>query len=501
MKTKKLLLALLLTVSATMSWALTISGVTGTGIVSDPFLIASSANLSACKTAINANTPAGVAAAYYKLTSDVSMSGTANFYGGIGTFVIPFTGNFDGNGFKVTGLTAGTSVGSPLLTTGAVGFFGYVMGATISSLEVDANLYVTYSTSVATSGVICSGLIGSIAAGTATTVKNCKVTGVIYGETLASSSIAGRATAGGIVGTCSNATIVNCTVDASITAKNDYTAGTSFAAGIIGQLWNTAAATNVVNCSAAGAVVSTSLSGYSSAAGIVSQYSSSTSPIVKILNCMATNTISSTGTVSATTYNHIPVAGIAQCFNANNVIKYCIALNPSMTQTNTSTGPLGYYANRIYSGTAFVPTDSLNFNYALSTMAVTRSVNGAPASAVTLSAKTVSGNDGADVLAADAVAKLNAYVSANPTYSGIALTTWLDLPTSVSNPTATKSLSYSVVNGVLKVNEVEGTLSIYSITGQLIKKAIVSGSFSIALSKGVYIVKLDGISPAKVVVE
>ena len=76
MKTKKLLLALLFTVSTTMSWALTISGVNGTGIVSDPFLIGSSADLTACKTAINGNTPAGATSAFYKLTADISMSGS-----------------------------------------------------------------------------------------------------------------------------------------------------------------------------------------------------------------------------------------------------------------------------------------------------------------------------------------------------------------------------------------------------------------------------------------
>ena len=67
---------------------------------------------------------------------------------------------------------------------------------------------------------------------------------------------------------------------------------------------------------------------------------------------------------------------------------------------------------------------------------------------------------------------------------------------STSEPTGNGAIAADAVwaaGGTLYVNAASaGTLSIYSVTGQLIKTEAISGSYTISLSKGLYIVQLNG---------
>ena len=62
-----------------------------------------------------------------------------------------------------------------------------------------------------------------------------------------------------------------------------------------------------------------------------------------------------------------------------------------------------------------------------------------------------------------------------------------------------KPLNYSITNGVLKFSAIEGSrqLSIYSVTGCLYNQLTITDSYSTPLSKGIYIVKVDGSASAK----
>ena len=65
-----------------------------------------------------------------------------------------------------------------------------------------------------------------------------------------------------------------------------------------------------------------------------------------------------------------------------------------------------------------------------------------------------------------------------------------------------KPFKYSVSEGVLKVSEVVGSkqISIYTLTGNLYKQLSITGTFSILLEKGAYVVKLENYTPQKVVI-
>ena len=507
MKTKLLLLTLLLLAIFSVSQA-QISGLTGTGTQADPYLIGTSADLVAARTAAVASPATANQSAYYQLTADINMSSAGNF-NSFGSYTIPFKGNFNGNGHKVSGVISGTS--SARLSNAAIGFFGYIDGATISNLSVDVS-YFTTSAPTANNGSSCGGLVCYITGTGNVLINNCKVTGTI--DALSTGSAATTlARAGGIVcnpNSSSNATItiINSTVNATIKAQNDVTsAGYAICGGIAGELRNTAYTLNIVNCSVAGSVTSVSTVGTSYAGGILSYFFAS-SATANVLNCLATNTISSSG-VSTSGYNQLPAAGIGQFPTVGSTVKNCIALNPSISGVNTSTGASGYGWNRIYSVTTPTAGNS-DFNYAKADMTVQGTVNGVGPTAVTLAGKTTTGKDGADLSTldpvGDATSKLNTYVSSNPTFgaANIALTNWSagGLTTAVKSLPELKTLNYAVANGVLKINSLEGSklLSIYSISGAVCKQLMVTDSFNTSLAKGIYVLKVDGFVPGKLVV-
>lgn len=174
----------------------------------------------------------------FKLSQDVDMS-AVTVWNPIGRADFPFSGTFNGQGYKISNLANSG--------TGLVGLFGYVSSATISNVAVvDSSWYTTTNN------------VGTIA-GTAvsSTIQIC------YSE----SGIAGGSNVGGIVGSASGSTkILNCYNLGGV-------AGTTNAGGIVGYnnggtlttVYNVAPV-SVTSGSAVGGIVGSSASGtYSNA--------------------------------------------------------------------------------------------------------------------------------------------------------------------------------------------------------------------------------------------
>jgi hypothetical protein len=520
MKTKLLLFALLIIASISMSQAQIAGIANGDGTAANPYQIGTPNELIAFKTAVNTAAGTGAAAANYVLTANINMTNSGDF-SGIGNATNVFAGNFNGKGFKISGLTLG-SAGSPF--AGGVdyntGFFGFIATATISNLWVDVAYYVSSETSLVYTATICGGLVGTVTTGNAV-INNCKVTGTIFSESTAASAAAGRAITGGLVGAANalniaNSTliIINSTVNATLSSKTSMaTSGSAICAGIVGHVWNSSGLiVNIVNCSADGSVSTTANSSGSFAGGIASTITSANNGIVKIYNCLAKNTISSTGVSTPTAYNQLAASGIGHMFNAANEIKNCMLLNPTISLYTTSTA-MTYGLDRVFTGTTVTPINIDN-NYAKADMTLQLAVSGGAYAPYVLTPANIvkEGRDGAD-LGSDAVGeattKLNAYITTTPKFpdaNGIALKTWIagaltEGVTSVKQ-FELKPINYSIDNGILKVNGIVGSkqLRIYSVSGAIYKQLTVTDSYSTLLAKGIYMLKVEDFAPSKLVV-
>ncbi|MBO5059841.1 MAG: S-layer homology domain-containing protein [Clostridia bacterium] len=144
----------------------------------------------------------------YRLGSDIEVSGSWNG-------VEDFSGTFDGNGYRISGITIDKNAE-------AVGLFKKITGGTVKNLAVDAVINTKKN-----AGIIAGKNEGG-------SILNCSVTGSVSANT---------DNAGGICGTNSG-TIRNC-----LSAVYSVVAG-SFAGGIAGQNFGT-----VENCIAAVEVV------------------------------------------------------------------------------------------------------------------------------------------------------------------------------------------------------------------------------------------------------
>jgi len=172
--------------------------------------------------------------AYYYMVHDISYD---PYYMGysftpIGSAINPFTGTFDGRGYKIYDLE---SYSDPY------GIFGYVHDATIINL------------SVALGAVLSPATAGGIAAYSSgdTTIINCSVTGSLDGNTV-----------GGLIGTVSSGslTIERCSLNVNVI-------GYHYIGGLIG-IANAATVITIADCYVYGAVSSAERSG-----GIIGAFS------------------------------------------------------------------------------------------------------------------------------------------------------------------------------------------------------------------------------------
>mgnify|MGYP002543204586 CR=1 FL=1 len=162
----------------------------------------------------------------YKLGADIDLTGID--FNGIGNASEPFSGSFDGNGFKISNMTIKKDASSE-----GVGLFNYIMGAAVKNVKLE-NADVT-------GGSMVGGIAGWAVARVSTEnmaesignlIGNCHVSGKV--KSLATGSKG--AYAGGLVGDNDGETdsktgfsvyssIDKCSADVSVEAEGAYAGG------------------------------------------------------------------------------------------------------------------------------------------------------------------------------------------------------------------------------------------------------------------------------------
>ena len=180
----------------------------GKGTQSDPFIIDSAADLE--QLAANVSSGIHYSGATFKLMTDISVN--TGRWEAIGTSSKPFSGKFDGNNHKVTGIS--------IIGTNA-GLFGSLKNATVS------NLYVSVGSVSATfQSETYSGAIAGIADNS--TITNCFVSGT------SAITVTGTAYIGGIVGKMNGGQINNCVSSPSLNISIGMSNNVNLYAGSIG---------------------------------------------------------------------------------------------------------------------------------------------------------------------------------------------------------------------------------------------------------------------------
>ena len=334
---------------------------TGSGTQADPYIIRTPAHLDAVRDNLSA---------HYKLGNNVDLSGYLA-YGGIGYVKwdtegwlplgaaiysngkhTPFTGRFDGAGYKITGLWISRFI--------YAGLFKDVHGS-LQNLDVEiaakgiaarsyTNSGITYVGGIATS--VSNGSIASchVTGGTISGAHNsggiaadvyngnitscystCSVSGSMYagglagnisGSSIISNSYSTGAIscrggdAGCVVGIVYSGSITNCYATGAVSSSVSYGSGGT-SGGVVGDLWSKS---SINNCYSTGAV-----SGVSGVGGVVGR---SNDELSSIANCYATGTVSGTGDYVGGVVGYVAENG--------STITNCVALSASVTSSKNT---------------------------------------------------------------------------------------------------------------------------------------------------------------------
>lgn len=145
----------------------------------------------------------------YVLKANIDMTGKE--WKPVGTYEAPFVGSFDGNGYKITGLSvtkATEDVGvSAAFKYSYCGLFGYASGAQIKNVTIE-NAQITIS-ETAQNRNIYAGVLGG-------RFYNCTLTDITVSGTVSVVSSNHSAYAGGIVGGIFKTTAERCVSTASV---------------------------------------------------------------------------------------------------------------------------------------------------------------------------------------------------------------------------------------------------------------------------------------------
>jgi len=293
----------------------------GSGILADPYQIASLSDINQLK----ADVVAGITyKVYYKQTADIEL-GTFEPIGYKNTspYYYYFNGYYDGD-YKI--LKNGT-ISYP--GEDYIGIFAYAEGGESGSGKIEKviveNVSVVGNSNV---GAIC-GTLGSF-------MENCKVD--------SNSSVVGVDNTGGLIGYQDYYTIINCNNFASVTGNNNV-------GGIVGIINLGATSGVLLNCYNEGEIIGASIVG-----GIVGklqgQYITYEANVFYCINTGNISGIDSVGGIAG--YTTDEYCGIFNCF----------ALNDSITRLSGINEEFG----RII-GYAFLSGSSyLNNNYVIDTM-------------------------------------------------------------------------------------------------------------------------------------
>jgi hypothetical protein len=340
---------LLLVFLGGMNKALGFAG--GSGTASDPYLISTPEHL------VELFYYLGNTNVHFKMINNIDLTnylavGGAGHNGGagwnpIGNASNQFSGNFNGAGFKITGLWINRS------STDYVGLFGYIDGANISNLGIE----------IATAGINGQSCVGGLAGWCEKcTIIKCYITGTISG----SSNVGGlighsdgnifigstitdcyttsnvsctSASAGGLVGSSHIGSIINCYTMGNISGNpnireigglvghiigsnisNCYTTGNVIGDSECGGLVGFAGGTSYSNCNISNSYATGSISGNGSVGGVVGKIGVwNFSSKISVSNCYATGIISATGEGSGGLVGWQETGTITKCYAICNI--------------------------------------------------------------------------------------------------------------------------------------------------------------------------------------
>jgi len=236
-----------------------------------------------------------------------------------------FSGTFDGNGNKITGLYINSN--------SYQGLFGYVRGdGTVRNLGVeDVNITGT-------------GMVGTIVViNYQGTVTNCYATGTVSGSTGNTGGVVGSNGGGG------NSTVANCY--STVVINVNVGIGGALYCGVGGIVGFNGDASTVSNCYSTGNVSVSGNELYNSFGGIAGRNGSNSGG--KIINCYSTGNISgsSSGGITGDNINY-------------GIVQNCIALNLSVKSNYTKGRVVGGHGD----GITYVDYDYLINNYARNNM-------------------------------------------------------------------------------------------------------------------------------------
>ena len=219
------------------------------------FKISSEESLKALANAVKDDDASGtynMSGITFYLANDITLSSDWTPIGNVAYPSDGFAGTFDGNGHTISGMNINSS------SSGGVGLFGTINGATIKNLKVEGTVSATKS-----------GYVGGIVGKTSgtVTIERCSFSGSVQ-----SSKTGVNAGAGGIIGRVNSGSV--CVSGCANTA--DIRGGA--AAGILGYC--SANGTSIENCYSTGTI-----SGSNRAGGIVGQVYATT----PIRNCFTTS--------------------------------------------------------------------------------------------------------------------------------------------------------------------------------------------------------------------
>lgn len=217
---RKILIPILITILMMIgndSFAQTFGG--GDGSVGNPYLISSKAHLDSLAIYVNrTNSPLNFSGKYFRVTTDINMTGGA--FTPIGNATRTFQGNFNGDGHIISNLT--------LSATNYVGLFGNTLNATIQNLGIDTTCSFT-----------CLNHGGSLLSYGGTLVAYS--TNSNYSSCYSLATITGAEdwwAIGGLIGGSDKDTINNCYARAKILHTGGAFESSSYG-GLIGQVKTT----------------------------------------------------------------------------------------------------------------------------------------------------------------------------------------------------------------------------------------------------------------------
>jgi len=215
----------------------------GAGSYADPILISGAAELQEITGSITMTfgEVKVTAPLYYRLTRDIDLTGVD--FTPIGSSSKPFSGVFDGNGHKITGLRFTKSNAD-----GKVGLFADATDAVIKNLTIqDASMLLDKDSGV-TGGDLRFGLL--VASAMQTYIDNCHVTGDMDILTKVVTTDSNKVLVGGVCGSATAGAITRCSFKGNIKAQYGWV----YAGGILGEAKSSSPRFAMLNCSSNAAV-------------------------------------------------------------------------------------------------------------------------------------------------------------------------------------------------------------------------------------------------------